>query len=171
MTNSSLAPVPEFPRRLVYLGTPEMAVAPLEALVADGFDVALVVTGADKRRGRGSALTPSPVKAAASDLGIPVSHRVEDSLEVGADLGVVVAYGDDHQAGSTQFVSASEMAEVVRAARASAARRRPTMATGGRVVSLVDGREYLVAVRPQAMTPVINAPISRVIANETRFAT
>ena len=69
----------------------------------------------------------------------PLMHG--DKLEL---AGVVVAYGDDHQAGSTQFVSASEMAEVVRAARASAARRRPTMATGGRVVSLVDGREYLV---------------------------
>ena len=62
------------PRRLVYLGTPEMAVPPLRALVAAGFDVALVVTRVDKRRGRGSQLMPSPVKAAALDLGLPVSH-------------------------------------------------------------------------------------------------
>jgi methionyl-tRNA formyltransferase len=33
------------------------------------------------------------VKAAALDLGLPVSHRVDDVLDVGADLGVVVAYG------------------------------------------------------------------------------
>ena len=38
--------------KLVYLGTPAMAVPPLEALVDAGHDVVLVVTGADKRRGR-----------------------------------------------------------------------------------------------------------------------
>src|SRR4051794_27685143 len=88
-----LAPVPVAPRRLAFLGTPEAAVAPLRALVDGGFDVALVVTRADKRRGRGGALSPSPVKAAALELGLPVSHRVADVLEVGAELGVVVAYG------------------------------------------------------------------------------
>lgn len=79
--------------RLVYLGTPAMAVPPLEALVAAGHDVALVVTRVDKRRGRGSATSPSPVKAAAERLGIAVSHEVDDVLTVGADLGVVVAFG------------------------------------------------------------------------------
>lgn len=92
-TAAPLAPVPEFPKRLVYLGTPAMAVAPLEALVANGFEVALVVTGADKRRGRGGDLSPCPVKHSALALGLPVTHRVEDVLDVGADLGVVVAYG------------------------------------------------------------------------------
>ena len=70
-----------------------MAVPPLEALSAGGFEVVLVVTGADKRRGRGSGMSPSPVKSAALDLGLAVSHRVEDVLDVGADLGVVVAFG------------------------------------------------------------------------------
>jgi methionyl-tRNA formyltransferase len=79
--------------RLVYLGTPEMAVPPLEALVTAGHDLLLVVTRADKRRGRGSVTSPSPVKAAAERLGIPVSHEVDDVLHVGADLGVVVAFG------------------------------------------------------------------------------
>lgn len=79
--------------RLVYLGTPDMAVPPLEALVAAGHDVLLVVTGVDKRRGRGSATSPSPVNAAATRLGIPVTHRVDDVHDVTADLGVVVAYG------------------------------------------------------------------------------
>ncbi|MCX6542059.1 MAG: methionyl-tRNA formyltransferase, partial [Actinobacteria bacterium] len=37
------------PQRIVYLGTPEIAVAPLEALVAAGFEVVLVVTRTDKR--------------------------------------------------------------------------------------------------------------------------
>jgi methionyl-tRNA formyltransferase len=86
------APPPD-PRRLVYLGTPDFAVAPLRALVADGFDVALVVSRADTRRGRGGRTSPSPVKAAAVELGLPVSDRVDDVLDVGADLGVVVAFG------------------------------------------------------------------------------
>jgi methionyl-tRNA formyltransferase len=80
-------------RRIVFLGTPEVAVAPLRALGAAGVDVALVVTRVDKRRGRGSELSPSPVKRAAMELGIPVSHQLDDVLTVGADLGVVVAYG------------------------------------------------------------------------------
>ncbi len=79
--------------RLVYLGTPAMAVPPLEALVDAGHDVALVVTRIDKRRGRGAHTSPSPVKAAAQRLGLPVSHEVDDVLTVGAELGVVVAFG------------------------------------------------------------------------------
>jgi methionyl-tRNA formyltransferase len=67
--------------RLVYLGTPEAAVAPLQALAAAGHDVAAVVTRPDRRRGRGSALVPSPVKVAATDLGLDVV----DSLEGIAD--------------------------------------------------------------------------------------
>jgi methionyl-tRNA formyltransferase len=81
------------PRRLVFFGTPEMAVPPLRALVTAGFDVVLVVTRVDKRRGRGAQLMLSPVKAAAEELGLPVSHTVDDVLGVGADLGVVVAFG------------------------------------------------------------------------------
>jgi len=84
---------PRRPRRLVFLGTPAMAVPPLEALVAAGFDVAAVVTRVDKRRGRGSAFAPSPLKEAAGRLGLPVAHKVDDVLELGADLGVVVAFG------------------------------------------------------------------------------
>jgi len=88
-----LAPVPRRPQRLVYLGTPALAVPPLRALVAAGFAVAMVVTRADKRRGRGSDLAPSPVKAAALELGLPVAHRVDAALEADAELGVVVAFG------------------------------------------------------------------------------
>ena len=79
--------------RLVFLGTPGAAVPPLRALLGAGHDVALVVTRADKRRGRGSELTPSPVKAAALELGLPVTTDVDEVLAVGADLGVVVAFG------------------------------------------------------------------------------
>ena len=66
---------------------------PLEALVDAGHDVALVVSQPDRRRGRGGALLPSPVKAVAQARGIPVTDRVDDVLDVGAELGVVVAFG------------------------------------------------------------------------------
>lgn len=79
--------------RLVYLGTPQEAVPPLQALHDAGHDVALVVTRPDRRRGRGGATSPSPVKAAATELGLPVSHDLDDVTTVGAELGVVVAYG------------------------------------------------------------------------------
>ena len=89
----ALAPAPTHPRRLVFLGTPEFATEPLRALVDAGWDVALAVSQPDKRRGRGGGLMPSPVKRAAIDLGLPVSDRVDDVLETGADLGVVAAFG------------------------------------------------------------------------------
>lgn len=79
--------------RLAFLGTPQAAVPPLKALVADGHDVVLVVTQPDKKRGRGSGLVPSPVKLAAQELDIPVAHQVDAVLETDAELGVVVAFG------------------------------------------------------------------------------
>jgi methionyl-tRNA formyltransferase len=81
--------------RVAFLGTPDAAVPPLRALAEHGHDVALVVSRADARRGRGGALTPSPVKAAALELGLSVTDRVDDlvTLEPPAELGVVVAFG------------------------------------------------------------------------------
>jgi methionyl-tRNA formyltransferase len=79
--------------RLAYLGTPEAAVPPLRALVGAGHDVAVVVSQADKKRGRGGALVPSPVKAAAIELGLPVTSRVADVVDAAVELGVVVAFG------------------------------------------------------------------------------
>lgn len=79
--------------RLAYLGTPDLAVAPLRALVEAGHDVALVVTRPDRRRGRGSALSPSPVKEAAHELGIEVVSDLRAVVGAGVELGVVVAYG------------------------------------------------------------------------------
>jgi methionyl-tRNA formyltransferase len=79
--------------RLAYLGTPELAVPPLRALVDAGHDVALCVTRPDRRRGRGSATSPSPVSAAARALGIAVSHSMDDVADAGVELAVVVAYG------------------------------------------------------------------------------
>ena len=80
--------------RVVYFGTPEVAVAPLQALCGAGHDVALVVTRPPKRRGRRQAPTPSPVEDAAADLGLEVTYDLEDAVGVEAGLGVVVAYGE-----------------------------------------------------------------------------
>ena len=57
--------------RVVFMGTPDFAVPSLEAL-AERHDVALVLTRPDAVRGRGKALVPSPVKARALELGLPV---------------------------------------------------------------------------------------------------
>ncbi len=78
---------------LIYFGSPELAVAPLEALVEAGHEIALVVSQPDAKRGRGSALSPSPVKERALELGIAVTSDPEAATEVEAELGVVVAYG------------------------------------------------------------------------------
>lgn len=95
---SALAPLPTSPvRRLAFLGTPDIAAEVLKRLIDEGFDIAVVVTREDKRRGRGSALIPSPVSRVAQDNGIPVIHDVEGLLvEHRArpiELGVVVAFG------------------------------------------------------------------------------
>jgi len=85
--------------RIVFLGSPEDAVPTLRALVDAGYDVALVVTQPDRRRGRGSATTPSPVKAAALEFGLDVrtparAREVVDEVgATGAELGAVVAFG------------------------------------------------------------------------------
>jgi len=79
--------------RLAYLGTPDMAVPPLRALVDAGHDIALCVTRPDRRRGRGKGETPSPVKVAATALGLAVTHDMNDLTSAGVELAVVVAYG------------------------------------------------------------------------------
>jgi methionyl-tRNA formyltransferase len=89
-----LATAPTHPRRVAYLGTPEVAVAPLLALHRAGVEVAVVVSRPDRRRGRGGSLSPSPVKSAALDLGLAVTDDLDDVVTAAdVDLGVVVAYG------------------------------------------------------------------------------
>jgi methionyl-tRNA formyltransferase len=79
--------------KLAFLGTPEVAAGTLRALLAAGHDVCTVVTRGDTRRGRGPGVSPSPVKAAAAELGLPVVNRASEVVGSGAELGVVVAYG------------------------------------------------------------------------------
>ena len=86
--------------RIVYMGTPEFAVAPLEALIAKGYDVVGVVTVADKPSGRGLKVNESAVKKYAVEHGIPVLQPLKlkdpEFLEAlkawKADLFVVVAF-------------------------------------------------------------------------------
>ena len=96
---TSLADLPTHgASRIIYFGTPEIAVAPLRALVDAGFNVELVVTRPDVRRGRGNQTSPCPVKVAAQELGLKVSQSASDAVAlVGSSndlLGVVVAYGE-----------------------------------------------------------------------------
>jgi methionyl-tRNA formyltransferase len=88
------------PPRIVFAGTPEFAVPSLRALVAAGAIVPLVLTQPDRPAGRGRRLTASPVKRAASELGLhvaqPATLRGSELLsELGPspDLMIVVAYG------------------------------------------------------------------------------
>ena len=89
----ALLEIPERVRKVVYLGTPEVAVTPLKKIHEAGIEVTLVITGEDKRRGRGKWKSPTPVKEEAQQLGIPVSHQLDDIYNATADIGVVVAYG------------------------------------------------------------------------------
>jgi methionyl-tRNA formyltransferase len=89
--------------KIVFFGTPQFAVASLEALIADvGMDVVAVVTQPDKRRGRGKELSPSPVKVAGLVANIPIVQpdRIKKDMDAlaqlrayEADFFVVVAYG------------------------------------------------------------------------------
>lgn len=86
--------------RIVYMGTPEFAVAPLDALVSRKYKVVGVVTVADKPSGRGLKVSESAVKRYAVEHGIPVLQPVKlkdpvflDELRaLKADLFVVVAF-------------------------------------------------------------------------------
>ncbi len=86
--------------RIVYMGTPEFAVAPLDALIKNGYDIVGVVTVADKASGRGLKINESAVKKYAVEHNIPVLQPVSlkdpEFLEAlkawKADLFVVVAF-------------------------------------------------------------------------------
>ena len=87
--------------RVVFMGTPDFAAASLKKLIEDRFPVVGVFTQPDRPRGRGMALSPSPVKALALEHGIPVFQP--EKLRDGAvaeqiralrpDILAVVAYG------------------------------------------------------------------------------
>lgn len=89
--------------RIIYFGTPDFAVTPLEQLLAaPDMQVLGVVTQPDRRRARGSQLIPSPVKQIALAHGLPVwqPERIKRALDLHAllrslavDVFVVVAYG------------------------------------------------------------------------------
>ena len=82
------------------MGTPEFSVPILDRLNSLG-EVALVVSQEDKRKGRGKKVTKTPVKIKAEELGLEVyqpqdinsSDSIEILKEIGADIIVVVAYG------------------------------------------------------------------------------
>lgn len=86
--------------RIVFMGTPEFAVASLRRLVEEGYNVVAVVTTPDKPAGRGQKLHESDVKVAARELGLPILQpeklRSEEFVsamqELRPDLGIVIAF-------------------------------------------------------------------------------
>ncbi|MGO4385501.1 methionyl-tRNA formyltransferase [Specibacter sp. RAF43] len=86
--------------RVLFAGTPAVALPSLEALLAAGHDVVTVLTRPDAPLGRKRVLTPSPVAARAQDLGLPVikAGRIDDAAalaiaEAAPDVAAIVAYG------------------------------------------------------------------------------
>lgn len=86
--------------RVLFAGTPAVAVPSLDALVEAGFDVVGVLTRPDAPVGRKRVLTPSPVAARAAELGIEVirAARVDAGAtariaDVNPDVAAIVAYG------------------------------------------------------------------------------
>jgi methionyl-tRNA formyltransferase len=87
---------------LVFAGTPRFAVPTLEKLVDAGYHVRLVVTQPDRQSGRGMELTSSPVKQAATRLGLRVLQPTKikenpefrgELSEIHPDAVIVVGYG------------------------------------------------------------------------------
>ncbi|MES1955593.1 methionyl-tRNA formyltransferase [Salinisphaera hydrothermalis] len=88
--------------RIVFAGTPEFALPTLQAIADSGHELVAVFTQPDRPAGRGRKLKPSPVKAAALDLGLPVfqpeklkknAEALEQLAALEPDVMVVVAYG------------------------------------------------------------------------------
>ncbi len=87
--------------RIVFMGTPDFSVPALEALAADGHEIACVYTRAPKPKGRGQKVALSPVHAYAQQAGWPVRTprtlrnvpEQEDFAALKADVAVVAAYG------------------------------------------------------------------------------
>ncbi len=86
--------------RTLFFGTPELAVPSLDALHRIS-EIALVISQPDKPKGRGLAVTPTPVKARALELGLPVEQPTKVRTpelaarltSIGADVALVIAYG------------------------------------------------------------------------------
>ena len=87
--------------KIVYMGTPDFAVAPLAALVENGYEVEAVITQPDKPKGRGKTMMPTPVKEEALKHEIPVLQPVKvrdpefvEKLKcLAPDIIVVAAFG------------------------------------------------------------------------------
>ena len=86
--------------RIIYMGTPEFAVAPLEALLREGYNIVAVITAPDKPAGRGKKLLSSPVSIFAEQHGLKVLQPpklkdpafLEQLAKLNADLQIVVAF-------------------------------------------------------------------------------
>jgi len=90
----------QHPLRIVFMGTPSFAVASLDILVKNGFDIAAVITAPDKPGGRGMKLQTTPVKEYALEHQLPILHPtnlksqdfIDELSSLQADLFVIVAF-------------------------------------------------------------------------------
>ncbi len=85
--------------KIVFAGTPDFAVVPLQKIIESGFEIVGVITQTDKPQGRKGVLTPPPVKVVAQSLGLPIlqPEKIRDEVErvraLGGDILVTCAYG------------------------------------------------------------------------------
>lgn len=141
------------------IGAPDAADVP----VAAGIGVQAIV---DVQQGRGVTIRRAASDAAVRVNGValgaeptPLLHG--DRIEI---AGVEIRFADDQKGGATQFVTADDVATM-------AARRGPAMATigtGGRLVSLVDGKEYQVPVTGLVIGREVGADVVVPLAEVSR---
>lgn len=159
--------------RILFWGTPDFAVPPLEALLGEGFDVVGVVTQPDRPVGRDRVLTPPPVKVVALREGLPVLQperpRGEPFLAeltaLGPDLNVVVAYGHilpvaviEHPPRGTINIHASLLPALRGAAPIETAIRRDFTETGVTIMRMVLAMDA---------GPILHASRVPILADET----
>ena len=87
--------------KIIYMGTPDFSVGPLEALIKAGHEISLVVCQPDRPKGRSKEPSPCPVKECALSHGLNVfqperikrAEAVEELRKYPADVFVVAAFG------------------------------------------------------------------------------
>ncbi|MBU0730041.1 MAG: methionyl-tRNA formyltransferase [Proteobacteria bacterium] len=87
--------------RIIFMGTPDLAVASLQSLITNKENIVAVITQPDRPKGRGRHLAPPPVKVLAEDAGIPVLQPEKIKTEaflneiraLAPDMIIVAAYG------------------------------------------------------------------------------
>ena len=88
------------PSRIIYMGTPDFAVLPLQTLITNNYHVVGVVTSPDKPAGRGQQINTSAVKKCAAELQLPIFQPtnlksqdfIDTIIALNPDVIIVVAF-------------------------------------------------------------------------------